>query len=255
MPFLLETSTIEECIKKAYEFGCEFVELNMSFPQNQLHQLKELNWEKVNPYHLSITLHLDEQFTFTSFQEDINETYLRSLKDILLFAKERHIPIVNMHLLPGTYVTLPGGKVYLNEKYFDDYFQRICKFKAICEESLAYSETKIGIENTSGWQEYEQKAIHYLLESNHFGLTLDVGHLATHQFHDLPFYQKHQSCLIHMHLHDADDHNDHLPLDFGTLNWRNYWSLANQYKIRTVLEVKTLNAFEHSLDRLNEKSF
>ena len=48
-------------------------------------------------------------------------------------------------------------------------------FRSICEQN-AGDKTRIAIENTDGWENYELVAIEMLLQSPVFGLTLDVGH-------------------------------------------------------------------------------
>lgn len=49
-------------------------------------------------------------------------------------------------------------------------------FRELVEKWIGDSDVKIAIENTSGFKDYEIKAIEYLLKSPCFALTWDIGH-------------------------------------------------------------------------------
>lgn len=61
MPFLLETRSIEDCVRLCAELGLDFVELNMNFPQCRLSALSadRLNEIRKNSG-IYFTIHLDE---------------------------------------------------------------------------------------------------------------------------------------------------------------------------------------------------
>jgi len=93
------------------------------------------------------------------------------------------------------------------------------------------------------------------LESPVFALTFDIGHDAAADFADGPTIQTRIHRLRHMHLHDAQGRDHHLPLGDGTLNLPPYLDLAKQHNCRTVLEVKTPEGLHRSTHWLREKGY
>ena len=62
------------------------------------------------------------------------------------------------------------------DRDFDTYMDSYATFRSLCEKWISDSDIIITVENTDGFREYEKKAIDYLLESQFFGLTWDIGH-------------------------------------------------------------------------------
>jgi len=80
MPTLIETSSIESCVKLCKELGLDFIELNMNLPQYQIEsidiqQLKSI-CEKENIY---FTIHLDENLNVCDFNDEIAKAYTKTV--------------------------------------------------------------------------------------------------------------------------------------------------------------------------------
>ena len=251
MPYLIETHSIEECCELAKELGLQFVELNASFPDclvekldpAQLHQLSR-------KYGVYFTLHIDETCNPVAFNTIVRAAWLKSVRHALSIAAALGMPIVNMHFPMGDYVTLPDRRVYLYEQYADDFQAALTEFRDVCEEVLRDTNIHVSIENTSGWKDYENRAIEYLLESPVFGLTLDIGHCHGVGDVDEPFYCKHDERLMHMHGHDGLGKKDHMVLGDGEIDLCERFAWAKRRNARVVLETKTIEALRTSVQRL-----
>lgn len=251
MPYLIETQSIEECCGLAKELGLQFVELNASFPDclvekldpAQLHQLSK-------KYGVYFTLHIDETCNPVAFNTIVRAAWLKSVRHALSIAAALGMPIVNMHFPMGDYVTLPDRRVYLYEQYADDFQAALTEFRDVCEEVLRDTNIHVSIENTSGWKDYENRAIEYLLESHVFGLTLDIGHCHGVEDADEAFFRKHDERLIHMHGHDGLGRKDHMVLGDGEIDLRERFAWAKRRNARVVLETKTIEALRTSVQRL-----
>ncbi len=253
MPYLLEMHSIDECCALAYELGLQFVELNTNFPDCQLDRLDpaELHQLKCR-YGLYFTLHIEEECDPFAFNAAVRGAWLKSVRHGLSIATALQMPIVNMHLPRGVYITLPDRKVFLYDKYEEDFYAALSEFRAVCEEALSGTSTRIAIENTNGWKAHEQHAIEYLLKSPVFGLTLDIGHSHGVENADEPFFRQHDDRLIHMHGHDGAGRKNHLALGDGEIDLRERFAWAKRREARVVLETKTIAALRTSVARLPE---
>lgn len=254
MPFLLETTDLEDCAQLCTSLNLQFIEWNMNFPQCQLSSLapEELN-RLGKEYGLYFTLHLDENLNICDFNEKVRNAYLDTALDSIALAKQIKAPLINMHLHKGIYITLPDQRVYLFSEYCDFYYENIIRFRELCSRALEGSEILIAIENTDGFREHEKKAIELLLESSCFGLTLDIGHSHAVKDIDMPFYEKHRDRLVHMHVHDAKGTSPHLALADGEIDLQERLKLAEETGVRVVLETKTVDALKKSVQVLTNK--
>ena len=251
MPTLVECNDIRECAAVAKRCGLDFIEINMSFPQYQaenadIAQLKKIAEEN----NLFYTIHADEQLNPFDFNRSVSECYFEVMRETIRFAKALSIPVINLHLLKGVYVTLPGRVILLTDVYFDEYLTRVKKFIKMCEEEIGDSDLKIAIENVDSnpFTESQIKALEYFLESPVFALTLDVGHEVCLGYKDSHIFEKYPEKKIHLHLHDSDGKKPHLALGDGTLDIK---GLISDFKGETcLLEVKTIAGLETSVEYL-----
>lgn len=270
MPTLLENSTLAENIGLCRRLGLRFIELNMNFPEYQLDKLvnTEQFYKAADEAGVYYSIHLDENLNIADFNRLVADAYLETVKRTIMLAKE-WIPlkdkygeagqplIVNMHMHPGIYITLPDRKVQMYDRNFDIYMDSFVRFRALCEEWIGDSDIVISIENTNGFHEYEKTVIEYLLKSPKFGLTWDIGHSKATGELDVPFITAHSDKLRHFHIHDGitknGKHNglDHLALGDGEIDIRERLSIAENGNSRCVLETKTIAALEKSVRYLN----
>ena len=253
MPYLLEMHSIEECCALAHELGLSFVELNANFPDCLLEKLDPAELHQLGrKYGVYFTLHIEEECNPFTFNSMVRAAWLKSCRHALGIASALQMPVVNMHFPKGDYVTLPDRRVCMFERYADVFHAELQAFRAMCEEVLSDTNTRIAIENTNGWKPYEQQAIEYLLESPVFGLTLDIGHCHGVDNVDESFFCKHEDRLIHMHGHDGMGRKNHLALGDGEIKLRERFAWAKRCGARVVLETKTIQALRTSVTRLPE---
>ena len=248
MPFLLETETQEECIALCKSLGLQFIEWNMNFPQCQLEHLNSDTLNRMRKeYGLYFTIHLDENLNISDFNCKVKQAYLETVIESIELAKQIEAPIINMHIEKGKYITLPEKKEFLFHKYNNYYMQNMLEFRDLCEHAIGDSGIQIAVENTDGFWQHEEAAIGILLESNCFGLTLDIGHSHAVGNADIPFYEKHMNKLIHMHIHDAKGSSNHLALGDGEIDLKQRLGMAHNTGARMVLETKTIDALKQSI--------
>ena len=251
MPYLLEMQSIEECCALARELGLDFVELNANFPDCQVEKLDPSQLHRLSgQYGLYFTLHIEEECDPFAFNAAVRTAWLKSVRHALSIATVLQMPVVNMHFPHGVYITLPECRVFLYDKYAEEFNAALAEFRSMCEEVLTGTPTRMAIENTNGWKLHEQRAIEYLLESPVFGLTLDIGHSHGIEDADEPFFRRHDERLIHMHGHDGLGKRDHLALGDGEIDLAERFAWARRRNARVVLETKTIAALRTSIQRL-----
>ena len=164
MPFLLETATMEDACRLCRELGLSFVELNANFPACQAECLHpdELLRLKAS-YGIDFTFHVEEECDPFAFQGRVRDAWLDTLRQTMALAMAAGMPVINMHLPHGVYITLPGERVYLHARYRDHYLQAAEELRALCEDGLRGSDVRIAIENTDGFPTLRADAGHRTL--------------------------------------------------------------------------------------------
>lgn len=252
MPTLVELPTLDQNAALCAQLGLQFVELNMNLPEYadlaRIPRSDLLAWQRQG---VQFTLHLDERMDVCDFNPLVAEAYLRTVRNALDLAGDVGLPILNMHLNPGVYFTLPHGKVYLYDKHEAHYLSAMEKLRSLVD-AHAPEGTLICVENTDGFTPTMHKGIDLLLQSPRFALTLDVGHMHCINDADAPFYAAREHRIAHMHLHDATrtPSKNHLPLGEGELDIAQKLALANEHNCRVVLETKTVQALKISTQYL-----
>ena len=256
MPTLVECKDIFECRDVAKRFGIDFIEINMSFPQYQpaslsVDALREMS-ERDGIFY---TIHADEMLNPFDFNRKVSDCYFDVMRDTIRFAKSLGVPVINMHLLKGVYVTLPGKVILLSDVYADEYREKVKAFIAMCEEEIGDAPLKIAIENVDSnpFTESQLSVLPLFMESPVFGLTLDTGHELCLGFVDSHVFDEYPDKLLHLHLHDAVGKSAHLPL--GTADVDISAKLSRLPNDKTCLvEVKTVAGLEESMKYLRERN-
>ena len=256
MPTLVECRDIFECRDVALKNGLDFIEINMSFPQ-YLPEAIDVDRLRaaLSENNVFLTIHADEQLNPFDFNEKVSECYFEVMRSSIRFALSLDIPVINMHLLKGVYVTLPGKVILLTDVYSEAYFNRVEQFIAMCEEEIDDKKLKICIENVDSnpFTESQLKALPLFMASPVFGLTLDVGHEMCLNMVDSHVFSEYPEKLMHMHLHDCDGKKPHLALGDGILDVE---GKINSFSGNTCLvEVKTIAGLEKSSEYLVKKGY
>ncbi len=267
MSTLIENRTLEDNVTLGRSLGLSFIELNMNFPEYQVYRLEDTDVllhiaERAGIY---FTIHLDENLNIADFNPLVSGAYLETVRRSIAVARkllclrdrygDSSQPLtVNMHMNHGIYITLPDRKVQMYDRDFDTYRRSIATFRSLCEEWIGDSDVMVAIENTDGFRDYEKKAIELLIESPKFGLTWDIGHSKAIHETDVPFILEHQQHLIHFHIHDGTETppRNHLALGDGEIAITERLKLARRSNARCVLETKTIEALQRSVQWLHE---
>ena len=270
MPTLIENRTLKENIDLCAELGLQFVELNMNFPEYQINCLEKTDvfLDAAGKAGIYYTIHLDENLDIADFNPLVSGAYLETVRRTIAVAKKwlplRNLSggsdrpmILNMHMNHGIHITLPDRLVQMYERDFDTYMQSFAVFRSCCESWIGEDEIRISIENTDGFRDYEKTAVEYLLESNVFVLTWDIGHSKAVREKDVPFLLHHQDRLAHFHIHDGKElpPKNHLALGSGEIDLHERLRLASMQNARCVLETKTSEALRQSVVWLREHAF
>lgn len=254
MPTLIEQDNLEDTAILCKKLDLQFIELNMNFPHYQIDSLENVDYflDIMKQHDIYYTIHLDENLNVCDFNRSVAKAYFETVRRTIAVAKKLHAPVINMHLHPGIYITLPQRKLYLYERYQDIYLDNMERFRFMCEEEIAKEDIKISIENTGGFLPFHKKAIELLLQSDVFTLTLDIGHSYCADGVDEKLILKREDRLKHFHIHDAKDNKNHLTLGTGEIDLSKWLSIAKVNRCRCVLETKTMEALTLSVQWLKD---
>lgn len=249
MPTLIELPELADCARLCRELGLQFVELNMNLPQYQTDQIHPAKFREIGSrYGVSYTLHLDENLDVSAFNPYVAEAYSRTVMESIALARELHIPVLNMHLPRGVYFAMPEEKIFLFHVYLERYLGSMADFRDRCERAIGGADVKICVENTSGYTDFQVRALDLLLESPVFALTYDIGHDHGIGGGDGPIISRREGRLAHFHFHDVKGKQLHLPLGSGEIDIGKYFRLAEARKGRVVLETKTVRGLRQSVE-------
>lgn len=253
MPALIENRSLEDNIAVCKACGLDFIELNVNFPDYALQKLEDCDRFRraAEENGVFYTLHLDEYLNFCDFNPIVAEAHMETVRRTIACAKKIGIPLLNMHMVHGTFCTLPERKVQLFEEYSDLYLASMARFRDMCEEEIGASDITIAVENYDGFRPVERRAIDVLLESDRFALTWDTGHTHMTEYVDLDFIRARENRLRHFHLHDAIAKNDHRPLGTGEVDLADRLQTAMRHNCRVLVEIKTVEALKQSVEWLD----
>lgn len=257
MPTLVEFDTLEDNVKLCKKLGLSFIELNMNLPQFQIERIdiKKLVDIQRNE-HIFFTFHLPEELDVANFNAKIKKAYYDIVKETIEVAKIIDCPIINMHMHLGVYFTMPDEKIYLYEKYYNDFYNSILKFGNFADKLINKSNVKISIENTGIYnRDYIITTIKELLNRESFSLTWDVGHDYSSGNIDRNFIMENMGKLKHMHIHDGKGKSNHLPLFCGDIDLYEKLKIAEETKSSCVIETKTTAGLKQSVLELRRLGY
>lgn len=254
MPTLIENKNLEENIALCRELGLQFIELNMNFPMYQVTQLERTGELKKLAAENGIyfTIHLDENVNVCDFNPLVEDAYMETVERMLRVAEQIGAPLLNMHMNHGIKVTLPDRKVHLFGEYRKVYMEAFARFGKMCRRVAGDSGTRVCIENTDGFLDFEKEAIDFLLRDEMFALTWDIGHSHTCGNVDEAFLMQRKDRLYHFHIHDGAGDKNHQTLGTGEIDLPQRLGIAESCGCRCVVETKTVAALRQSVAWLKE---
>lgn len=252
MPTLVECKDIYECAEIAVAHRLDFIEINTSFPIYQtarldIDALLRLSKEKG----LFYTIHADEQLNPFDFNRAVADCYFEVMREHIRFAIAINARLINMHLLKGVYVTLPGRVILLNDVYRDEYLSRVREFIQLCEDEIGDRPLRICIENvdSNAFTASQREALRLFMDSPVFRLTYDVGHDTCLDGADRDLFDTYSTRLMHIHLHDSDGKTAHLPLGTARVDVDSVIDMLPADG-SCLIEVKTVKGLTESVDYL-----
>lgn len=247
IPTLLEFSSTDDLARFCADNGFAFVEMNMTFPWFQMGAIDaDMLCGLRKKYGIAFTIHLHDQVNPFEFSPEMRRGSIDNIRFAMELACTLGISRVTMHLLTGTYSSINERKTYLCEHLKDMYLNHVRTFIGIVEDRLRGHDTVLCIENTSGFQPFQQDAIELMLKSDVFGLTFDIGHSYKAGGKDEQFILSHIEKLRHFHIHDCSIKANHLAFGAGGLDLPRYLNLAEQTGCSVVAEVKESGALLRS---------
>ena len=255
IPTLMDCPDVKVLAGFCAENGYGFIEMNQTFPWFQSERLDvETLRALMEKEQVGFTIHLHDQVNPFEFSPEMRKGSMENILNALKLAEYLQIPRITMHLLPGTYSSINGSKVYLYEHCLDQYLQYVVEFRSLIDNKLKGSNTVFCIENTSGFQDFHKKAIDLLLESEVFGLTFDIGHSFRAGGGDETFILQHADRVRHFHVHDCSVKANHLGLGDGQLDTVRYLKMAKSMDVSVVVEVKEAGALLRSKQYMIEQN-
>lgn len=255
MPTLMEFHSLEENISLCKELGLDFIELNMDLP---IFTPETLSAEELNryrkEYQVDFTVHLPEEFNFTSFHPAVRRGHIERCKEAIVWASAANIKILNMHINNGIYFTMPDSKIWVNEKFENEFLSLFRKsYQEILEFAVVHG-VKICHENTRNFYlPFIEKGLEDIRDLNGFYLTWDVGHDAKCDFRETPIFESLMEHIVHMHLHDFNEKGDHQELYTGMVPINDRLRLAEKNELSVVIEIKTSQALRNSVEKIKRK--
>lgn len=257
MPTLIECQDIEQNVALCKELGLDFIEININLPQFQLEQIKADYYRRLMvDYDIYFTLHLPEELNIASFNPRVREAYINTVIDSISLSKEIGIPLLNMHMNTGVYFTLPDQKIYLFDKYINDYINSISSFGDLVNRLIGNENICVSIENTGIYNlTFIKTAITELLKYDCFRLTWDIGHDYSSGNMDTDFILSNISYIKHFHLHDAIGKSNHLPFGDGEMDLQSKIDIAKSNNCSCVIETKTIDGLRKSVEAIRKGKY
>jgi sugar phosphate isomerase/epimerase len=254
MPALIEYSSLEENVALCTRLGFDFIELNMNMPYSFPENLSaEKVREAAEANGIEFTMHAHDEVDLASFHGTVRDGHLRRCEEALMWCADSGTKLLNLHINPGVYFTLPDHRVWI----FDQYRQR---FKETLVESMTYlldmgksNGVTISTENSSNFHlPFITEALKELVRLDGFCITWDTGHDAKVAYAERPVLLSHKERIVHIHLHDYDGKSDHQVLMTGEIDIPGMLAFAKERNARVLVETKTSLSLQQSMENLRQ---
>jgi sugar phosphate isomerase/epimerase len=254
MPALIEMPGLHELVDLCQELELSFVELNMNMPDNCPEALDPLEVRDAGRRNgVEFTLHSPDELDLGSLHPTVREGHLGRMREALGWASQAGIKVINMHLSPGIYFTLPDRRVWIYERYEDDFTSNLWKAYHEMIPLAQASGVDICTENVNNFDlPHVAQAIEELCFLDSFHLTWDVGHDARSGFKEREVLLRHRDRIKHMHLHDYNGKSDHQVPGTGMVDIRGMLEFAMEQDIRVLVETKTVDSLRLSVQAVRD---
>lgn len=254
MPTLIEIPDLKLTVDLCSGLGLGFIELNMNMPQFCPESIEPVEIRRISKETgITFTLHLPEETDLATFHDTVRLGHMERCKEAILWAGKSGIKLINLHINNGVYFTLPDRKEYIYAQNADGFTERIVHSIEELHQLVQQRGIILCVENCGDFgRKHVADVVDVLLQKDLVKLTWDVGHDAKAGYSDTEFIKAHIHCLKHMHLHDADEKSDHQVPFSGKVDIYEKIQIARENSLSIVIEVKTIDALNKSVRRLNE---
>lgn len=256
MPTLLEIPDLPRTTTVCQRLGLHVVEINANMPQYCPETLRATDIVNLTRQTgIVYTLHLPEEVDLGTFHPAMRTGYLQCCRELIVWAAAAGITLVNMHLHTGVYFTLPDRKAWIYAEHQESFLANVLTGMTELAAVARQHDIALCIENCGNFHlPFINKAIIQLLREEGVYLTWDTGHDASAEYREAPILSSHASQIRHMHLHDANGPNNHLPLYTGTVPIDDRLAFARTQDVTVIIEVKTLDALTESVRTLQQRN-
>lgn len=250
MPTLIEYNTVLDNVKLAKELGLSFIELNLDLPYCKLNdELKQLSLEN----NIEFTVHLSEKLDVGELDNDLRRAYLKKIETVIQEGVKLNIRKYNLHLDPGIHFSLPNRKIFIYEKYLDEYESSLYESCVFLNGLAKRFDVEIMFENLK-LPSYLKEGFKIVGSFESLFFTLDMGHDLKNNSGVEEFFLEYNSKKIkHVHIHDFDGKSDHIALGSGFLDVFKKMELIRKLEVYAVIEVKKKDELVKSVEFLRNK--
>jgi sugar phosphate isomerase/epimerase len=256
MPTLIEMPDIDETIELCKQLRLDFIELNMNMPEFcpeslPASYLKEMS-RKAG---IEFSVHMPDDTDLASFHDPIREGHVRRFGETARWAAEAGARLINLHLSPGIFFTLPDRKVWIYERYYDKFLGNLKEAYGKVIDYASDFGLLVCTENVTNFHiPFVAQAVDDLCAAlPRFYLTWDIGHDAKTGYLEKPVLMRHQDRIKHMHLHDYNGKSDHQIPFTGQIDIMGALRFAAEREASVLIETKTAEALAESVSAVRAR--
>lgn len=249
IPSLIEVPDLQRTIDLAIELGVDFVELNMNMPEFCPESLPARAMRECREATgLDFTIHMPDDTDLASFHGPIREGHVARFGETARWAAEAGAKLINLHLSPGIYFTLPDRKVWIYENYYDKFVSNLREaYGKVIDYAKGFG-VEVCTENVANFNiPFVARAIDDLCLMDRFFLTWDVGHDARTGYMEREVLMRHADRVRHMHLHDYNGLSDHQIPGTGDVDIAGHLRFAKDRGLSVLVETKTVDSLKRSV--------
>jgi len=254
MPTLIEMPDIGQTTSLCQRLGLDFIELNMNMPEFCPESLPAKRLRKITDQTgIGFSIHMPDDTDLASFHDPIREGHVRRFGETARWAAEAGARLINLHISPGIFFTLPDSKVWIYDRYYEKFIRNLIEaYGKIIDYAHDY-DLLVCTENVLNFNiPFIARAIDDLCKLEHFYLTWDIGHDARTGYKEREVLMRHEDRVKHLHLHDFNGTSDHQVPFTGTIDIMAALEFARSHGATVLVETKTKASVVESVLRLRE---
>jgi sugar phosphate isomerase/epimerase len=254
IPSLIEIPDFQRTVDLALELEVDFIELNMNMPEFCPESLRAKDIKRCHERTgLDFTIHMPDDTDLASFHDPIREGHVARFGETSRWAADAGAKLINLHLSPGIYFTLPDRKVWIYENYYAKFIGNLREaYGKVIQYAKDYG-VKVCTENVTNFNiPFVARAIDDLCQMEDFYLTWDVGHDARTGYKEKEVLMRHADRIRHMHLHDYNGVSDHQVPGTGEIDIEAMLVFATNHDLTLLVETKTEDSLRKSISQVGK---